>query len=202
MKIPYVRFNEFGKKSALIAVFFCLVFITAFWSFYHIPKQQEILKMELEYKKMLKIEDNILIYKSKYGDLDEYMQKVEERYELASKSLPDRMQQGEFIRLLQQIAVETQVNITALSPDSVKNVIKATEDDIKDKDTKLMENVTKLPISVKIECGYVQLINFLKAIEDSERLTQIKNLSIVSKDNGERLICELNIIIFALEKQD
>ena len=58
-----------------------------------------------------------------------------------------------------------------------------------------------LPIDFVFECDYMSLINFLKAIEDSERMVNIKNLSITSKDDGEKLNCKLNIIIFALEKE-
>ena len=179
-----------------------------FWYFFHIPKQQEILKLELERKKLIQISDNILKYKNKYGNLDEYMQKIEERYQLASISLPERMQQGEFINFLHQTALENQVKILAMIPSSVQPVFDNPNENL-ESESEIDENKSNsnpalkmLPINVKIECSYISLINFLKAIEDSERMTQIKNLSIVSRENGEKLNCELNIIIFAFENQN
>ena len=139
------------------------------------------------------------------------MENIEERYQSASISLPDRMEQGEFINFLQQTAEENQVKILSMIPSAIKpfddkaNANFEDEDEAVENEDKIKINsdseLITLPISVKIECGYIPLINFLKAIEDSERMTQIKNLSVISKDDGEKLNCELNMIIFALEKQ-
>ena len=205
MKILSIQFN---KRTAIFALFFCIIIIAMFWNFFHVPKQQEILKLELERKKLIQISDNILKYKNKYGNLDEYMQKIEERYQLASISLPERMQQGEFINFLHQTALENQVKILAMIPSSVQPVFDnlnenfESESEIDENKSNSNSALKMLPINVKIECSYISLINFLKAIEDSERMTQIKNLSIVSRENGEKLNCELNIIIFAFENQN
>ena len=205
MKILSIQFD---KRTAIFALFLCLIIIVMFWYFFHVPKQQEILKLELERKKLIQISDNILKYKNKYGNLDEYMQKIEERYQLASISLPERMQQGEFINFLHQMALENQVKILAMIPSSVQPVFDNPNENL-ESESEIDENKSNsnpalkmLPINVKIECSYISLINFLKAIEDSERMTQIKNLSIVSRENGEKLNCELNIIIFAFENQN
>ena len=205
MKILSIQFN---KRTAIFTLFFCIIIIAMFWYFFHVPKQQEILKLELERKKLIQISDNILKYKNKYGNLDEYMQKIEERYQLASISLPERMQQGEFINFLQQTALENQVKILAMIPSSVQPVFDnlnenfESESEIDENKSNSNSALKMLPINVKIECSYISLINFLKAIEDSERMTQIKNLSIISRENGEKLNCELNIIIFAFENQN
>ena len=198
MKISYERFN---KKMTLIAVFFCFLFVTAFLILYHFPKQKAISQSKLKYQQFIKTQENISTYKNKYGNLDEYMEKLEERYQLANTSLPDRIQQGEFIKFLQRTASEHQVNIVALTPNKIQALIEEDKNNIESdvEDNNLMKDVTKLPIDVKIECSYADLMNFLKAIEASERMIDIKNLSIISKDNGEKLNCELNIIIFALE---
>ena len=201
MEILYERFN---KKTTLIAVFFCCIFVTAFLIFYHVPKRQNILRNEFEYQQFKKSQDNIFTYKNKYGNLDDYLEKLEERYQLANISLPNRMQQGEFIKFLQRTAGENQVKIVSLNPNQIQPLIEENKNNIADEvevddEIEIMKNVTKLPINLQIECGYVDLINFLKAIEVSERMIDIKNLSIINKNDGEKLNCELNIIIFALE---
>ena len=202
---------RYGKIAVVGSIFFCLISSIAFWNFIHNSTQQKILRLDLERQKMLQINNNILNYKSKYGNLDEYMKTIEKRYQLASISLPDRMQQGEFVTFLQQVAFENQIKITSLIPSSIQIV----EDDENKSDTvektseidnpldkKTQEkNLTlkKLSIVVKIESGYVQLIKFLKAIESSERLVRIDNLAIISKDSGDNLNCELQLSIFSLE---
>ena len=177
--------------SALLMVIFYFAF--------HEPLQKDILKMNLETQKIVKDGIEILNFKSKHGDLNEYIKKLEERYQDTNIFLPEKIEQGEFIKDLQQKALENQVKIIAIIPGKIQSFVEEKSDDQKE-NSELMKDIVMLPINLKIDCGYIQLLNFLKAIETNERITQIKNFSIVSKGDGENLSCELNIIIFALEK--
>ena len=177
--------------SALLMVIFYFAF--------HEPLQKDILKMNLETQKIVKDGIEILNFKSKHGDLNEYIKKLEERYQDTNIFLPEKIEQGEFINDLQQKALENQVKIIAIIPGKIQSFVEEKSDDQKE-NSELMKDIVMLPINLKIDCGYIQLLNFLKAIETNERITQIKNFSIVSKGDGENLSCELNIIIFALEK--
>ena len=155
--------------------------------------------MNLETQKIVKDGIEILNFKSKHGDLNEYIKKLDERYQDTNIFLPEKIEQGEFIKDLQQKALENQVKIIAIIPGKIQSFVEEKSDDQKE-NSELMKDIVMLPINLKIDCGYIQLLNFLKAIETNERITQIKNFSIVSKGDGENLSCELNIIIFALEK--
>lgn len=203
---------NFGRNSVIIAIVLSILIIFVFWTFIHESSQRSIMQLQLEKQKDLQIVANIVSYKNKHGDLDDYMQKLEDRYQMASVSLPEKMEQGDFIEFLQQKALEEQVNITSMNPSEIqpfsvdyKNNSEEMVDDSNGDDNKnsaLESKLTMLPINVKMECGYIQLINFLQAIEMSDRILHIENLSLIGKDNGERLICELNIVIFALDKYD
>lgn len=181
-----------GKITLVCSIFFCLILIVAFWNFIHIPAQWKILQLDLERQKLLQINENILNYKSKYGNLDEYMKTIEKRYQLANISLPEQMQQGEFVNFLQRVALENDVKIISLIPSAIQNPVDETSQDES-------PVINKLLISLKIESGYLQLISFLKAIESSERLVQIDNLSIIGKGDGTNLNCEIKLLIFSLE---
>ena len=207
---------QFNSKIAVLSLFFCLIFGLAFWQFIHKDLQRKILQMDLERQKMTQISLNILNYKNKYGNLDEYMQKLEERFQKSNNILPEKIQQGEFVNFLQKTALEHQVKIISITPSAIKSIddindIKSDADtdhsgevvedlNINSKSQSKTQQLTKLSINIKIECQYISMIHFLKAIEDSERLMIIENLSIISKDNGDWLISELNISIFALNE--
>ena len=194
-----------SKQSIFITIIICAGMVAAFYFFVHIYYQQKILWSNLECKKLTQVSTNILNYKNKYGNLDDYINKLEERYKLASASLPIEMNQGEFLNFLQQIALENQIKISSIVPSSIQPVDEATknysENDIKidevENNTKNI-SLNKLSININTESGYFQLINFLKAIEASERLVKIDTLSLIGKGDGDILICDLTITIFSL----
>ena len=175
--------------------------VAAFYFSIHNFYQQRILRSNLECKKLTQMSTNILNYKNKYGNLDEYIKKLEERHQLANISVPSEMQQGEFVNFLQQIALENKIKISSIAPSSIQPVEEISGNGVKDDE---VENnpknlsLNKLAINIKTESGYVQLINFLKAIETSERLVKIDTLSLIGKGDGDILICDLNITIFSL----
>ena len=195
---------KFNKTTLAVSLFFCVISEILFWQFAHKYTQQRILQLDLERQKSSQISTNILNYKSKYGNLDEYLQRLEERFQLSNKILPERMEQGEFVNFLQKTALENQIKIVSLTPSTIQPVYdnaKTNSDNEEAEETakNRSENLIKLPISVKIEGSYISLIKFLESIESKERLMNIEEFSITSKGDGDWLTCNLNVIIFALE---
>ena len=173
----------------IVAVFFCVFIIIFAIHFVHDILQQKISNFELEKQKVIKTGIQIIDLRNKYGDLDEYMNKIENNYQLASKSLPERMEQGDFINFLQSTAVDEGIKMIMMMPDDVELIEKGN-----------LKGVNRLKITIKIECSYMQLIKFLKLIESSERMINFSDVSIVSKDNGNLLICEISMFIFSFEQ--
>lgn len=212
------------KFPVLLAVFFCVIFSALMWKFFHLNMKQSIFSTNQEKQLIIRDGVNLINYKNRHKDLDEYLNELEERYQSINKALPENLNQGAFITFLQQTAITNQVKIISIKPGTVKTnsgdsndnnndntnntdeeVIDSQNGNGNDVDShiniKAIDNLSMLPIDFVFECDYIALINFLKAIEDSERMVNIKNLSITSKDDGEKLNCALNIIIFALDKQ-
>ena len=190
---------KFNKTTLVVSLFFCVLFGFLFWQFVHKYAQQKILQLDLERKRLSQISTNILNYKSKYGNLDEYLQQLEKRFQLSDKTLPERIDQGEFINFLQKTALENQVKIVSLTPNIVQSVYDLDNENAERTAKNLDKNLIKLPISVKIESSYISLIKFLESIEAKERLMNIEEVSIISKNDGDCISCNLNVIIFALE---
>ena len=192
---------RFKRESAIIAFIISVLIIAGVWNFFHVPFKNEILQVDLEKQLTVKKAINIINFKNKHGNLENYMAEIEERQLAAHKSLPENLEQGEFINFIQQKALENQAQIISITPGTVKSF----SDDSTRENSEIqlnlknetLQGLVMLPIRVKIECGYFKLLDFLKAIETSERTMQIKNVSIVSSKGGSRLTCELNILIFA-----
>ena len=209
------------KFPVLFAVFFCVIFSALMWKFFHLNMKQSIFNINQEKQLIIRDGINLINYKNRHKNLDEYLNELETRYQSTNKALPEQLNQGAFITFLQQTAITNKVKIISIKPGIVKinsgdssvnnnNDTNNADEEVIDNqnadvDSKIniesIDNLSMLPIDFMFECDYMSLINFLKAIEDSERMINIKNLSITSKDDGEKLNCELNIIIFALDKQ-
>ena len=208
------------KFPVLFAVFFCVIFSALMWKFFHLNMKQSIFNINQEKQLIIRDGINLINYKNRHKDLDEYLNELEIRYQSTNKALPEQLNQGAFITFLQQTAITNKVKIISIKPGTVKinsddsndnnndNTNNAAEEVIDnqndDMDTQInieaIDNLSMLPIDFVFECDHMSLINFLKAVENSERMVNMKNLSITSKDDGEKLNCKLNIIIFALEK--
>ena len=154
---------------------------------------------------MSQISTNILNYKNKYGNLEEYMEKLEERFQLSSRILPENINQGEFINFLQRTALENNIKIISLTPSTIQPVYDDSENKSEaaksegEETAKQGGTLIKLPIDLKIEGTYLSMIKFLESLEKSERLMNVEEVSITSKDDGDRLNCDLKIIIFAMK---
>ena len=209
------------KFPVLFAVFFCVIFSALMWKFFHLNMKQSIFNINQEKQLIIRDGINLINYKNRHKDLDEYLNELEIRYQSTNKALPEQLNQGAFITFLQQTAITNKVKIISIKPGTVKinsddsndnnnndtnnadeEVIDNQNNDVDSKiNIEAIDNLSMLPIDFVFECDYMSLINFLKAVENSERMVNIKNLSITSKDDGDKLNCELNITIFALEKQ-
>ena len=209
------------KFPVLFAVFFCVIFSALMWKFFHLNMKQSIFNINQEKQLIIRDGINLINYKNRHKDLDEYLNELEIRYQSTNKALPEQLNQGAFITFLQQTAITNKVKIISIKPGTVKinsddsndnnnndtnnadeEVIDNQNNDVDSKiNIESIDNLSMLPIDFVFECDYIALINFLKAVENSERMVNIKNLSITSKDDGDKLNCELNVTIFALGKQ-
>ena len=191
---------QFTARTVIVSLFFCVIFTFLFWIFAHKYTQQKILQLNLEEQKLSQISTNILNYKNKYGNLEEYMEKLEERFQLSSRILPENINQGEFINFLQRTALENNIKIISLTPSTIQPVYDDSENKSEaaksegEETAKQGGTLIKLPIDLKIEGTYLSMIK-----EKSERLMNVEEVSITSKDDGDRLNCDLKIIIFAMK---
>ena len=175
------------RKIFPATVIMCILSVTLYLNVYHMPFQLELLQIELNRQSTSRKIIDILNFENEHGDLEEYMVELDEQKQDLERALPTQLKQGEFISYLQLTALNKNVELKSLTPEM--SVL----------DEKFP--VIRLPLKLQVECTYVSLLDFLKALEESERLIDIENFTVTSVDDGERLNCELEIILFATAKE-
>ena len=166
----------------------CVAIAAAYWFLYHQPLERELVSLGLERQRTTQQIVDILNFKNEYGSLEDCMLELDEQFRDAERALPQQFFQGEFINYIQSTAIEKGVRLISLTPGTVESAA--------DQSLPLV----RLPLRIKIECDYFRLLDFLKALEESERFINIESFTATSRD--DRLDCELNVILFALDEEE
>ena len=179
--------QRYEREIFMAMVLICVLSVAAYWNLYHLPLERELLQMELHRQQAAKQIVEILNFKNEQGDLDGLMRELDEQRAELERALPPALSQGEFINYLQTKARSNQIRLISLTPGTV-----ARDEDLP---------IIRLPLRVKVECTYFKLLDFLKELEAGERLINIGNFKATGKNDGEMLICELELVLFATAEE-
>ena len=113
--------------------------------------------------------------------LKEYAEDVGKRHERAERALPGELKQSDVIGMLQRNALRYQIQLVSVSPGQIK------------KESSLMV----LPIQIKLNCDYFQLLDFLQSLQEEERFIKLDKLCARTVDN--RLSFEIEAAVYAME---
>lgn len=174
---------RYEREIFFATVLICVLSAAAYWNFYHEPLERELLQMELNRRQAAQQTVDIINFKNENGDLDDLMTELDEQYNELERALPTKLFQGEFINYLQSTAQANKIRLVSLTPGTVAR------DEILP--------VLKLPLRVQIECTYFKLLDFLKALEQSDRLIKTEKFKAKSKGDGELIVCELELILYS-----
>ena len=178
---------RYEREIFLATVILCALSAVLYLNLYHLPLQLDLLQSELKQQQAAKQTVDILNFKNRHGDLNEVMLELDEQRTDLERALPPQLYQGEFIGYLQSTAQANQIRLTALTPDAAEL------------DEALP--IIRLPLRVRLECTYFGLLDFLKALEESERLINIEKFTARSSGDGEQLMCELKIVLFSTAEE-
>ncbi|MBR1579156.1 MAG: type 4a pilus biogenesis protein PilO [Selenomonadaceae bacterium] len=179
---------RYERELFIATLMLCVLSAMAYWHFYHQPLEREMLQLELNRQQAARQTIDILNFKNEHGNLDDYMFELEEQRATVDRILPTQLYQGEFINYLQTTALANGIRLLSLTPGSIG------------RDERLP--IVRLPLRVRVECTYFKLLDLLKALEDSERLIKIENFTAKALGDGERLDCELELVLFAVAEEE
>ncbi len=179
---------RYERQLFLATVLLCLSISAAYYFVVHQPLERELLQLDLERRKAAQQSVDILNFKNEHGDLSELLTDLNDQRVDVDRALPNQLSQGDFINYMQSTALANQIRLLSMTPGTPT------------RDESLP--IIRLPIRVKLECSYFKLLDFLKALENSERLINIKNFTATSIGDGERLSCDLEMMVFAADTED
>ena len=157
----------------------CLIVLFGWHRFVYEPARREILSMELETQRLRETERELSELKRRHGDLKAFAELKASQLDEARIFLPTELEQDEFIEELYLAAESCGVSIVSIRADEEK-----------------FSEVQSQIVSVTLEADYVSLLNFIRVIEDGERLTRLEKFSAARNDGGT-LDCEMSFKIFA-----
>lgn len=156
----------------------CALFFIGWLKFFYEPAQSEILRTQLETRKIRELERELADLKARHGDLTILAAIKESELDAARKFLPSTLEQDKFIDELYRAAEFSRVNLTSVAAGEIISA----------------EEIQAQVITVKAEANYISLLNFLREILDGARLVSVERISI---SGANVLSCEMTLKIFA-----
>lgn len=116
-------------------------------------------------------------FQNEHLDMKVYQGELKKREQRVMQYLPEHMSQGEFILYLERLAVQSKMELQAVSPQK----------------SELQGDVFCLPLKLKLTGSYFCLLKFLQGLQEGERLAVVKNMSVEAKENILSVTMLLNI---------
>lgn len=171
--------RKWSRKSLEAAGVICLLLLASGYFFIHKPlvdMEQEARQVAEKSRTDLVAVDN---YQNNHMDMAAYEKELVEHQARANLAMPDSLEQGTFLGMLQQEALRNHIELKQVVPKPVQQD----------------GNLLILPVEVKMHCDYFSLLSFLQGIKECERYIQIEHTA-VHEDSGA-LNCSLQLRIYA-----
>lgn len=159
-----------------------VVAIFILWQFFYVPIQSEILQMQLETKKILAVEKELKILKSRHEDFAEFVALNGESLSKLEKLLPENSDQEKFSAEIYKLAEKNKIAVTSLQ---VGETISDNE-----------KNLSRQSVKIKLEGKYISILNFIRETEDGERFVKLENISLETAENN-LVLSETEFFIFS-----
>ncbi len=169
------------KTAFCLLCFLCCCIGAAFFCFVHIPAREDLCLLREEAALVSGEIVDIENFTNKHRDLKAYTEDIKKQLEKAKHALPDTVEQSSVVSLLQHHALIKGIQLTSITPGQ----------------TKREHDLLMLPIRVKINCNYFQLLDFLKALEEDDRFVKINQLCVHETDG--RLSFEIETTVYAMD---
>lgn len=171
--------RRWGKEWLEAAACVCLLLLAGGYFFIHEPlaaMEQEERASAQKSRADLTIVDN---YQNAHLDMAAYEKELIEHQARADRAMPDTLEQGKFLGMLQQEALRNHIELRQVVPKPVQQE----------------GNLSVLPVEIKMRCGYFALLSFLQGLEQGERYIQVEQTAL-REENG-MLSCSLLLQIYA-----
>lgn len=175
--------ERLDEKRVFVLVCFLWFSLTIAFAFLvHLPLMEEVEEIRRETGLVSQEVISIENFTNKHVNLKEYAEDIGKQHERAEKALPSELEQSAVIGMLQRNALRHQIRLVSVSPGQIK------------KESRLMV----LPIQIKLNCDYFQLLDFLQSLQEEERFMKLDQLCVRTID--DRLSFEIEAAVYAMEE--
>ena len=127
----------------------------------------------------------VMNFKNVHGDMAAYAKELSDREVRAQRVLPMSLGQGVFLQELQQKALQSQVKLQKVVP----------------AETRTVDGVQQMPVSISCSGSYFAVLDFLRRMQQSERLLSIHETRIEQRTEAQSevgaLQCQLVVTAYA-----
>lgn len=169
------------EKSFLLAVLgICATAAVLFWLLVYAPVKAEISAMNLETQRLQMQTRELETLQARYGNLEDFAEKADERLTLAQDFLPTNVDDEKFVDGLYKIAAGKKILINSVQVGEIQG-----------------DEIQRQSVRVRLDADYISLLNFIREVLDGGRLVALESFSL---EGSGILNCELEFFIFAVKK--
>ena len=172
------RFSLGCCLTCFAALLLCLFFV-------HLPLQEACASYEGRRAELRGRLAAVMNFKNVHGDMAAYAKELSDREVRAQRVLPMSLGQGVFLQDLQQKALQSQVKLQKVVP----------------AETRTVDGVQQMPVSISCSGSYFAVLDFLRRMQQSERLLSIHETRIEQRTEAQSevgaLQCQLVVTAYA-----
>ena len=130
----------------------------------------------------------VMNFKNVHGDMAAYAKELSDREGCAERMLPRELGQGAFLQDLQHKALQSQVKLQKVAPAEARSV----------------DGVQEMPVAIACSGSYFSVLDFLRRLQQSERLLSIHETRIEQQVQGKdgMLQCQLVVTAYAWSQDE
>lgn len=168
-----------GKYKAVV---WCIS-LTAVAAFSYLgiiaPQRERILVLRAQYQTELQQIKTVEAYVQKHPDPEQHLRELNLKVERIDAKLPNQPEIGGFLKETEQLAKQSGIAVAGIKPLATRN----------------KDGYREILIEFKVSGTYVNLLEFMKKLEDARRFNSVVNVNIQAKE--EKLDTKIQLAIYS-----
>ena len=168
-----------GKYKAVV---WCIS-LTAVAAFSYLgiiaPQRERILVLRAQYQTELQQIKTVEAYVQRHPDPEQHLRELNLKVERIDAKLPNQPEIGGFLKETEQLAKQSGIAVAGIKPLATRN----------------KDGYREILIEFKVSGTYVNLLEFMKKLEDARRFNSVVNVNIQAKE--EKLDTKIQLAIYS-----
>ena len=184
-RVKWLKHSGGEGRFSLGCCLTCFAALLLYLFFVHLPLQEACASYEGRRAELRGRLAAVMNFKNVHGDMAAYAKELSDREVRAQRVLPMSLGQGVFLQDLQQKALQSQVKLQKVVP----------------AETRTVDGVQQMPVSISCSGSYFAVLDFLRRMQQSERLLSIHETRIEQRTEAQSevgaLQCQLVVTAYA-----